>query len=244
MALDLEPINRQNTVDTLLRQLLDRMLSGKLKPGDKLPGEIEMAAQLGASRNSIREAFKVLQTLGILERRQGDGTYVAESYKMPFDWVLFPLLSRLETSQDLVELRHVLESGIAELVIEKATPEDFDALEEKKTVFESITRRAPLDADEVVQADVEFHLTLARITRNDAIEELAKLVFRLVAPSMKAHLTSPDGTAHAIHDHRAVLDALKMRSRDQAQRCVVAAFEHWRRFIGFDRGGGHRPGGG
>lgn len=233
MAIELERIDRQNVADYVIHQLLNQMVGGKLKSGDKLPGENEIATQLGVGRNSVREAMKVLQTLGILERHQGDGSYVAESYKMPFDWLLFPLLSRIGTSQDLVELRRVLEIGVTELVIEKASTADFDELEQRMLAMEDASKNKEIDGDLLAELDVEFHITLARITKNPALVELSKLVMKLFAPSMKAHLTSPDGLPVATKDHRMFVEALRMRDRDDARRVVVASFEHWKRFINF-----------
>jgi DNA-binding FadR family transcriptional regulator len=229
--LEFERINKAAVADEVIRQLLDQMIAGALKAGDKLPSESEMADMFGVGRNSVREAIKVLQTLGIVERWQGDGSYVAESYKMPFDWLLFPLLSRVRTSSDLVELRRVLEIGVTELVIEKASPEDFDELEKKIEAMEQVGQQDPLDGDAAVETDVEFHIALARVTRNPALEQLSELVMRLFAPSMKKHLTSPEGIIHAREDHRIFFGALKMRDRDQARRSVFEAFEHWKRFI-------------
>lgn len=231
MAMKLKHIDRQNVVDSLLHQLLEQMISGQVRPGDKLPPESEMAAELGAGRNSVREALKVLQTLGVFDRRQGDGTYVASTYQMPFDWVLFPLLSRIEKSQDLVELRLVVELGITELVIEKVCLEDLQEIEKRQAEFEQICQNRPFDADATVEADVNFHVTLAEIARNDALLELSRLIMRLFAPSMKTHLSSSDGATRATHDHRDFLENLKIRDRDQARRVVIRSFEHWRQYI-------------
>ncbi len=231
MAVELERIERQHVADVVIDQLLDLMITGKLRSGEKLPGESDLAGRLGVGRNSVREALKVLQTLGILERHQGNGSYVAESYKMPFDWMLFPLLSKIGTSQDLVELRRVIELGVTELVIEKACVSSFDRLEAKLNAFERAGARDDFDVDEVVQRDVEFHTCLAELTGNSALVELSKLVMKLFQPSMKAHLTSPEGFEVSASHHRSVFEAITTRDHDQARRSIVAAFEEWKRFI-------------
>ena len=231
MALQLNPVKRSSIVDALLQQLVDQMISGNLKPGDVLPSEAEIAQQWQASRNSVREAFRVLQALGIIERRQGDSSRVAESQAMPFDWLLFPILQRIGTSQELVELRLVLELGVTELVIEKARPEDFGQLEVRMRRLEALQQQETIDGDAAVDADTDFHMALTELTANRALVELSKLVMRLYAPSMKAHLTSPGGVAQATSDHRRFLEALRMRDRDEARRAVVASFVHWSRYI-------------
>ena len=234
--MELEQIPRDNVADAVIRQLLNRMLDGRLKPGGKLPTENEMAAQIGVGRNSIREALKVLQALGFVVRRQGSGSYIAESYEMPFDWLLFPLVSRIGTSKDLVELRLALELGVTEIVIEKAGEKDFAVLEQRIADFEmhgkkGTERAETLDIDAAVRDDVRLHLALAELTGNAALIALARLVMKLFELSMRAHLSSADGYSTAKRDHRAFCDAIRSRDRDEARRKIIRSFEHWKTYI-------------
>ena len=103
-SIKLTPISRPNIADMVLEQLLDQLTSGRLKLGDKLPAEVELASQVGIGRNSVREAMKVLQVLGVIERRQGDGSYVAQEPNVPFKSLLLSLFSRIGTSEGMVEL--------------------------------------------------------------------------------------------------------------------------------------------
>ena len=98
MSTDIEkhftPVKRAAASDEVMQQLLELMIAGRIRPKDRLPTESELATRIGVGRNSVREAMKVLDTLGLVERRQGDGTYIVESYSMPFQWLLFGLLSQ------------------------------------------------------------------------------------------------------------------------------------------------------
>ena len=229
--MELEKIPRDRVADVVIRQLIDRMLNGTLKAGDRLPAESEMAARVGVGRNSIREAMKVLQTLGFVERRQGDGSYITASYEMPFDWLLFPLLSRIGTSRDLVELRRVLELGVTELVIEKAGEAELRRLATVVERFERHGASDPFVVEQVVADDVTIHITLAEITGNAALIALARLVMKLFEPSMRAHLSSVAGYTTATRDHRAFFDAVRARDRDEVRRIIVRSFEHWESYI-------------
>lgn len=104
MSIQLNKITKANVVDTVIEQLLDLLLTGKLKVGDRLPAETELAAQVGVGRNSIREAMKFLQVLGVLERRQGDGSYISSNFNVPFDSFLFSIIGKIGKSDELVEL--------------------------------------------------------------------------------------------------------------------------------------------
>ena len=231
--MEMDQIPRDNVADAVIRQLLNRMLDGRLKPGGKLPAENEMAAQIGVGRNSIREALKVLQALGFIERRQGSGSYIAESYEMPFDWLLFPLISRINTSKDLVELRLALELGVTEIVIEKAGEKDFAVLEQRIANFEMHGETdTPLDIDAAVRDDIRLHIAIAELTGNTALVALARLVMKLLEPSMRSHLSSPEGYMRAKRDHRAFCEAIRSRDRDEARRKIIRSFEHWKNHIG------------
>lgn len=229
--IDLKPIDRQNAADTVIRQLIGLMTTNKLKPGGRLPPESEIASRIGVGRNSVREAMKVLQTLGLVVRRQGDGSYLADSYQMPFDWILFPLLSRLKTSSHLVEFRRVIEMGVADLVITLAEDEDFNRLEQRLIEFESYREIVTDAAEAAVAADIAFHVCIAEITQNPAVIELVRLVMNLFEPSMKAHVQTPQGFSEAIDDHRALYEALRIRDREAVRDAMISSFETWRQYI-------------
>lgn len=231
MAMELKPIAKQNVVDVVIQSLLDQMISGSLKSGEKLPGENDLSKQLGVGRNSVREALKVLQTLGILERHQGDGSYVAESYQMPFDWMLFPLITKIGNSDNLVELRLAIELGMIELIIDKITDDDLNKFEQNIEQFTGLTEAVKRNIDQLVELDVNFHLAIAELTENPALIEIARLIMKLYEPSMKRHLLSPEGPGHAIRDHNNFVEALRARDRKMLRRNLIVAFEHWQEYI-------------
>jgi GntR family transcriptional repressor for pyruvate dehydrogenase complex len=229
MAITLNKINRSNVADMVIEQLLNLLLSGKLKLGDRLPPETELAAQVGIGRNSVREAMKVLQVLGIVERRQGDGSYISSNFNLPLDSLLFSLLARIGTSTELVELRRVFEIGVMDLVIDKAVEQDFRDLSASLDRFEQFATAG--DIEKTVDADLQFHLSLVEVIRNKALTDLAGLIMRLFRTSMTNHLASPEGLKHAIRGHRETLAALEARDRDQARKAIIESFNVWRQFI-------------
>jgi GntR family transcriptional regulator, transcriptional repressor for pyruvate dehydrogenase complex len=227
--MQLNKIDRPNIADTVIQQLLDQLLSGKLKVGDCIPSEIELSNQLGIGRNTVREALKVLQVLGIIERHQGHGSYISRKFKLPFGPFIFSLLSQLGTSIELAEIRRVLEIGVMDLVIEKATAQDFESIRAKLERF--IYWTAQHDWAEAVEADMAFHLEIVAATKNIALLELAKLVMRLFKPSMANQLKSAKGFKVSTAAHREILKALEARDRDRARLAMIKSYNRWMPYI-------------
>lgn len=231
MPIQLNRISKANVVDTVIGQLLDLLLSGKLKVGDRLPAETELATQVGVGRNSIREAMKVLQVLGILERRQGDGSYISPEFNVPFESLLFSIVGKIGNPKDLVELRKVLELGVMELVVEKASEKDFELLDEKVAVLEKYSLLEPIPLDDAITADMAFHLALIEMTGNTALAELGKMIMRLFQSSMIAHITTPQGIRRAVQDHKAILAAIRARNREEAREMIIQSLIVWKDYI-------------
>ena len=106
----LKPINSTSVVQRVIDSLTEAMISKQLRPGDKIPTEIELANTLGVGRNSIREAIKILVYLGVLEIRRAEGTFVCEGFsESMIDPMLYGII--LDTSnsyENLIELREIM----------------------------------------------------------------------------------------------------------------------------------------
>src|SRR5437660_11539099 len=147
-------------------KIRERIVSGAWGPGDRLPKESELAAELGLSRNSLREAVRALSQLRVLEVRQGDGTYVSS---LEPDLLLEStgFISHLllgETAIALYEVRRILEAAAAALAAARIDDE------EKQDLGSSLDRmREAQGVEELVEADVAFHAVIARATGNPVL---------------------------------------------------------------------------
>jgi DNA-binding FadR family transcriptional regulator len=102
MKMKLEPINNESIVNGVLKRITDSIASGELKPGDKLPTEVEFIEKLGVGRNSVREAIKMLSAMGVLEVKRGNGTYIATKVSPAiFNPLVFSLLLEPKSIDDL-----------------------------------------------------------------------------------------------------------------------------------------------
>jgi GntR family transcriptional repressor for pyruvate dehydrogenase complex len=231
MNLALNKISKASIADRVVEQLLHLLLSGDLKLGDALPSEAVLATQLGVGRNSVREAMSVLQVLGMVERRQGDGTYIAENIELPFAPFIFTLLGKIATPVDLVEIRRVLEVGAMELVIEKATEEDIELLRKKVERFEALAEKEDAPLEEASEMDRDFHLSLVEATKNKALLEIFKLLMGLFRPSMTTHLASSQGLERSVRAHRNTFEAIEARDVERAREVIIDSFYVWQKYV-------------
>ena len=140
----------------------DLIDQGELKKGDKIPPERHLVEQLGVGRNSIREALKVLDIIGIVNRIQGSGTYIREEFDNWFSEPMYISFMLTDNSMnEIFEFRNMIEIEIATLAAERISDEQIRELEECYRVFDS-------DADEVVKTeyDIKFHHILVKASNN------------------------------------------------------------------------------
>ena len=162
----LRPIDNTSVVQQVIDRLTYAMIYKELRPGDKLPTEMELAASFGVGRNSIREAIKILVSFGVLDIRRPEGTFVASGFS---DKMINPLLygiilDQSDSIDSLKELREWVDLGILELALEKAKPEDIFRLEEQLNKL--LTEIEDGDTHKIFVADDEFHEAISAAAHN------------------------------------------------------------------------------
>jgi GntR family transcriptional regulator, transcriptional repressor for pyruvate dehydrogenase complex len=175
--MQLQPIEQKPMVAEITQRLIDYLLSGPLKPGDRLPPERQLSETLGMGRSTVREALKALTVLGLIDVRQGDGTYLkkADSALLPrvIEWSL--LLGEKKT-MDLVETRQHLEIASAELAADRR---DQQGIEELRQILAQM-QRSTADYQRFADADVAFHLQLAKMTGNTVLQDILSSIRALL----------------------------------------------------------------
>jgi GntR family transcriptional repressor for pyruvate dehydrogenase complex len=160
-----------------MKEILDSIQSGVLKPGDKLPPERELTKMFGVGRSSLREAISALVLVGYLEVIQGRGTFLRNDFQ-PANLSAMEL-SDIQTAAsiiDLVEVREILECNAVKLAARRAKTDDIrqinDALAKMKKTIDDYSRFS--------DCDFNFHIALARATGNNMILEMMKLIVNRV----------------------------------------------------------------
>ena len=172
----LKNLKSESVVQKVINCLTDGMVSGELKPGDKLPTEPELAATLGVARTSVREATKILTYLGVLESRRSEGTFVANGFQesMIDPMVYGIILNKGEDFGGLMELRELTEVGILRLAIKKRSEEGLETIREKLDAFSDAVEQGNLTA--AFQADNDFHDAVSSLCQNDLVDKINRVV--------------------------------------------------------------------
>jgi len=166
MPIALKRVDRSSVKDQVFEQLRDQILRRVWLPGTKIPSENALAEELGVSRVSIRGALQMLASLGLLETQHGGGTYVREYKGEVFLNPLFPMLALEESDVfDVLEYRKIVERGTVGIVVEKADAAAIETLERAYQVM--VEQKNNIHG--FAMADLEFHLDLAKATKNPII---------------------------------------------------------------------------
>lgn len=174
---------RPRLSDTITEQIENLIAAGKLRPGDRLPAERELAQQLAVSRPSLREALLVLESRGLLQARRGGGFNVTDVTAPTITDPLVHLLQRHpETVDDILELRHGLECVAAEFAALRATETDVKRLREIVAAMKR--RRGALDPLEDTDRDVDFHMAVVEASHNVALVHVMRGIFNLMRINM------------------------------------------------------------
>jgi GntR family transcriptional regulator, transcriptional repressor for pyruvate dehydrogenase complex len=234
----LTPVRRSGVKNQVFEQLRDRIMERAWAPGTKIPSENALATALGVSRVPIREALHMLASLGILETRQGGGTYVRAYSGEVFLNPLLPMLT-LDAPDILhvLEYRRIIEKAIVSLVVKRAGNEAIVELEDAYGAMEKYRN----DARAFAQADLSFHLVLAKATGNPVIMKANAVIWDILKGSMYGIVGSL-GTRDGLYYHRRILDAIKARDGTRAEALMEEHVERTIRRVKRKQGGGNRTG--
>lgn len=228
-----EPARRGRRNPSVTDEAIDKIqgliISGSWGPGDRLPKESELAAQLGLSRNSLREAVRALSQLRVLEVRQGDGTYVT-SLEPALLLESTSFVSHLlfgESALELFEVRRLLEGAAAALAAARIDAAGRQAL---GTRLEQMVEAKTVE--ELVQADVDFHAIIARATGNTF---LTSLLASLSSRTMRARIWRGREVDNALDvtrdEHRRIYEAVATGDPELARAAAVAHIASGERWL-------------
>lgn len=200
----------------IIHTLTEYFFSGEFQSGAKLPSERQLAASLGVSRAAVREAVQSLGLLGVVEIRQGDGTYLSSSGSeiLPrvIEWGLFLGERRV---YDLVEARQHLEHSLAGLAARRRSDSELDALRDLVERMDAAD-----DIDTFIALDMEFHASIARSSQNSALSGMLTNITSLLRVWMGRALRLPGEAEGANLEHRAILDAITAQDPRGAQSAM------------------------
>jgi GntR family transcriptional regulator, transcriptional repressor for pyruvate dehydrogenase complex len=200
-------------------QLEDLIVSGKVSAGDRLPSETRMGKMLGVSRTVVREAVRLLSARGLVDVRTGSGIYVRElnsgMVRDPIDLLLRSKAIRVE---EIIEVRELIETHVAGLAAERATPDDIQALEETIAQLHD----PALSPQEYATIDASFHARLAGAAGNPLFVVLAQsITAAMIDPIRFVFERSKNAREEAIREHGHILDRVKAKDAEGARRAMA-----------------------
>ena len=214
------PIQSGRLYEKIVEQIEQRILSGDLKAGDRLPAERELCEQFGVSRTAVREAVRALNEKGLVDVQPGRGTFITNgsSRAMRFSLDMLVKIGRAKGSSDLVEVREMFEPEIAALAAARADDEQIAAMREAVAAMDE----ALDDADKFIEADLDFHLALAEATQNAIMPMLIDSIVDLLREQRKRISLAQGGLERGQFHHKRILEAVVRRDPGAAREAMRA----------------------
>jgi GntR family transcriptional repressor for pyruvate dehydrogenase complex len=215
----IEPVKRSRIYEHIVEQIHALIREGRWAPGDQIPPERELAERFRVSRTSVREALRALEMQGVIESRQGGGTFVRTA---DTEALVPPLAAAILRGQrelaEVLEVRELIEPGIARLAATRASDEhvtELGGLLERQR--ECIAEGRPF-----VDEDTAFHYTLARAADNHILLRLHNVILDLLRESRQSYLHVPDRPQTSLRGHEAILAAVRIHDAEAAYTASLA----------------------
>jgi len=232
----LHAIKKTRIHEEVVSQVHALIKEGRIKAGDQLPSERELAETFKVSRTSVREALRALETQGLIISRTGMGNFIAD---LPVELLVGPLAKLLidekKALADVFEMRKLIEPHIAALAAERATKKD---IERMKRILEEQSE-AVKRGETGVDADAQLHFAIGQATQNHALEKLVSGLMEMLSRSREESLQTADRRNVSIDSHREIVAAIdkhdKKKAREAMQRHIeqveanVLSFNHSQR---------------
>lgn len=217
-------------VDAVKKMIINK----ELRVGDRLPPEHELVKKFSKSRGCVREAIKILESFGILEVRQGDGTYVCASAGAGmFDALFFQIIAEGSDFDELQSLREMLEVGIMRQVIGSATMQDVERICQVENRLKRVIEEKG-DLEELVDLDMEFHRTITEMTGNRVLQEVYKNLIEIFRPYILKSYEQQRSESHysVLLHHELFIQAIKARDHHMGYIAVKYSMNDWSRLQG------------
>jgi GntR family transcriptional repressor for pyruvate dehydrogenase complex len=212
-------IQKASTPELVVRELLQNIKQGSLKPGDKLPPERELAQAFGVSRSSVREAISAMVLVGYMEVTQGKGIFVKDDIPSPYvlSSTLRDVLDAYWTL-DVIETRQIMECSLVKLAVMRAGKNDIAKL--RQTLHRMEENIDNLEG--FYKADFEFHNAICEATNNEIMSEMLKIIIaKTHAHYMKFMPDALCKPNEAVSTARKIVDCIEEGKAEQASQAMI-----------------------
>ena len=230
----LEYPNLRNTsvVDSVQNWITDQIIKGNLCPGDKLPTESELCQNLGAGRNSVREAIKKLEAYGVVYIKRAEGTFVCENYNQNMlDPMLYNIILRKNNWSDFVDMRRTIDIGTLYVVMRKIKDgSELEPVRRALKELETLALKKRGSVEAITDADCSFHNAVTAMSSNPQLITLTDYINRITVPSRveTARAVMEQGEMERyVELHRQWLSVMEQGAFDQIENVVVGHYVFW-----------------
>ncbi|GAB4408090.1 MAG: FadR/GntR family transcriptional regulator [Bryobacter sp.] len=214
----LKPLKKETLVEQVSDRLIEMLVQGHWKQGEKLPSEPILAHQLGIGRSTLREAINALTFLGLLEVRRGEGTFVGQGSTRMIDRCLVSGLLRTDVEvEHLCEARLLLEGDLAARCARNIS---VGALEELAALEREMESRVELSPKEFTELDLNFHLRIAEASGNPVLEQLFRTTRGLLQEWILRSQQNAAARALAQAGHTGILESLRAGNAQLAREAM------------------------
>jgi len=212
-------IKQKPIFEQIIDQIKDQIVTGRLKPGDLLPPERQFSEMMGVNRHTVREALKVLEYMGVVQGKTGIGTVINN---VGLDVLVDRIAHATEFSPrqflfELMELRQVLEPGIAALAAKRATGSDLAVMERAMEDFKKEFQAESFGTD----ADERLHVALANATHNTTFVRLTEPIMSMLAEFREKGLVLKGRRKQTYEEHERIFQAVKNRNPEAARAAMA-----------------------
>ena len=228
-------LQNKSIVSRIVNQITDAIINGELKPGDKLPTETSLCATFEVGRNSIREAIKILEAYGVVYIKRPDGTFVNDRYSQKMlDPMLYGILLEKNSSDEIIQLRKVLDIGIMQQIMHTITPEQIAHMEGCLENLRNAVSKKDKNIDAVLNADIDFHMALTNASQNQLLLSMYSYVDRITIPSRKnavKMVLAENDTDDFIRLHTEILTMIARMDFTGIEQTINEHYKFWKQVI-------------
>ncbi|MFQ5882447.1 MAG: FadR/GntR family transcriptional regulator [Candidatus Methylomirabilales bacterium] len=214
----LKAVRKTRIYEDIVAQVKELITVGKLKPGDQLPAERELSDMFQVSRASVREAIRALESVGLIEIRQGEGTYITTSAET---LLASAILRQEDPFLQVFEARKILEPAIAALATGRATAKEVEQLE---AILHEQARQIA-EGGTGVDADTSFHSALAEAAKNKILLRLNEAIVDSLRETRERSLQPRGRAARSLSGHREILEAIRAKDPVKAREAMLEHLE-------------------
>ena len=219
---------RESAVDLVVNHIKQLLVERKLKPGDRLPNELEISEGMGVSRGSVREAMKILSAFGLIEVKVGNGTYVSDTPgNSVIDSFLFSFYLTNPTLQEMYEFRQYVEIDILQLILKHSAENG----EQRREMQENLKQLASFvekgaSADEMLANDLAFHRLLGKASCNVLMERIYSFIMDFMQDSIAETHKKQKGE-FIYKTHKKIYDVIDHNDFDGIENAVTESIDVW-----------------